>query len=82
MKDASLTPDYGNQLDSMLLTLQSARIAFVGYVMQLRYAPEADHSRLLRRALIAFLRLQRLIDAAAAVLDATEAPARAGESAV
>lgn len=55
--------------ECMLIDLQSARISFVSAVMQFRFAPAKEHKRLTRRATVAFLRLQRLTEAAANLLD-------------
>jgi len=58
-----------DQIESMLIHLQTARIAFVSAVMQFRFAPVKEHKRLTRRATIAFFRLQRSTQAAAKLLD-------------
>jgi hypothetical protein len=69
MSKVAHSSDHDVPLESMLLTLQSARIEFVGAIMQLRYEPEAAHKRILRRTVVAFLKLQRVSEAAAALLD-------------
>jgi hypothetical protein len=65
------TDDQHDQIDAMLIALQSGRIAFVSAIMRLRFEPQTDHHRVIRRAVVTFLRLQRLSEAAAELLDAT-----------
>jgi hypothetical protein len=60
-----------DRIEEMLLALQSGRVAFVGAVMRLRYTADTGHARVLRRVVVAYLRLQRLSEAAAELLDAT-----------
>jgi hypothetical protein len=70
----AVTPSSANdrdRIEDMLLDLQSGRVAFIGAVMQLRYTADPGQPRVLRRAVVAFLRLQRLSQAAAELLDAT-----------
>lgn len=65
------TDDQRDQIDAMLIDLQSSRIAFVSAIMRLRHEPHTHHHRIIRRAIVTFLRLQRLSEAAAELLDAT-----------
>jgi len=58
-----------DQIDVMLVALQSSRVALVSTIMRLRYPPYAGHHRVIRHAVIAFVRLQRLSEAAAELLD-------------
>ena len=69
MSTTANSSDHAVPLESMLITLQSARIKFVGAIMQLRYEPETAQNRILRRAIVAFLRLQQVSEAAASLLD-------------
>lgn len=63
--------DQREQIDAMLIEVQSARIAFVSAIMRLRHEPKSHHRRIIRRAVVTFLRLQSVSEAAAEFLDAT-----------
>jgi len=60
--------DQRTQIDMMLMELQSGRIALVSAIMQFRHEPQTLDRRMIRRALVSYLRLQKLTEAAAKLL--------------
>ena len=60
--------DRRKQVDTILVELQSGRIALVSAIMRFRHEPQTHHRRMIRRAVVSFIRLQKLTEAAATFL--------------